>query len=93
MVSIKCLLPRAFDRIDRAKKVRDTQKEIQVAKVFGELFPVYAGRYAIALRGSTIVVGTESGALRHKIYTSQEKIIQLLNDLPARSIAFTSLKR
>lgn len=88
-VSVGRLLPRAFDRIDRAKKIRDAQAEKQITKIFSDLFPSYAGRYSAFVRGSAIVVATDSPTLKHKIYTSQEKILRFLKEINARSIIFT----
>ena len=91
LVALSRLLPLAFDRIDRAKNIHDKQTEKQISRVLKDLFPEHLASYSVAIRGSTIIIQTNSIALKHKVYADQKKLLGLFGDSTARSISFAPL--
>ena len=93
LVSLGRLLPQAFDRIDKAKKIQDAHRGRGVAGALNELFPESLNKYSVSPRGSTVVIHTDSIAFKHKVYASQEKILAVLREVGAKTIVFTPQKK
>ncbi len=92
LVRLTGFLVSAFERIDASHKLHGAQELNSVAHVVEELFSPHKHGFSVKLRGSTLVVETNSPILKHKIYTSQGDILRRLAHTQVRSITFTPQK-